>query len=115
MLGRLVLVLLQIVAGWQIAPLIAKHIPALGSLQIFVYAALFALIIWIVGIIGAQVLKDVGTPSPTVLTWALIGGLIGAALTLVPQVTGAVASVIPNVPKFAYPLIGAVLGYLVKR
>ncbi|MFM1815613.1 MAG: hypothetical protein RLZ98_2308, partial [Pseudomonadota bacterium] len=92
------------------------QLPALGALQIFAFALVCAVIVWLVGVIGAQVLKDVSTPSSAVLTAAVVGGLIGAALTLVPQVTTFVAAIAKgSIPKFAYPLLGAVLGYLVKR
>lgn len=115
MLGRLVLILLQIAVGWFVAPLIVSKLPQFGQLTIFIYAAVFAIIVWLIGFIGALVLKDVAQPSPATLTFALVGGLIGAGLTLVPQVTGFVATIIKGVPTLAYPLAGAVLGYALKR
>lgn len=115
MLGRLLLLVLQLAICWFIGPEIFKKLPQLGQLNIFVQAVVFAILVWVIGVVGAIVLKDVGTPSASTLTAALIGALIGAALTLVPDITKAVASAVKGVPLMAYPLVGAVLGYAVKR
>lgn len=115
MLGRLLLLVLQLAICWFIGPEIFKKLPQLGQLNIFVQAVVFAILVWVIGVVGAIVLKDVGTPSASTLTAALIGALIGAALTLVPDITKAVANVIKGVPLMAYPLVGAVLGYAIKR
>ncbi|MCB1547909.1 MAG: hypothetical protein KDJ41_08785 [Hyphomicrobiaceae bacterium] len=113
MLGRLVLILLQLVAGWFLAPMIARHVPIGGDPKIFVMAVLFAIIVWIVGLIGAEVLKDVGRPSSTALAWALVLSLIGAALIVF------LPSLIAQIPlkfdRLLVPLVGAVLGYTFKR
>lgn len=115
MLGRLVLILLQIAVAWFVVPLIATKLPQFGQLTVFLYGAIFALVIWLIGFIGALVLKDVAQPSAATLTYALVGGLIGAGLTLVPQVTGFVGSIVKGVPMLAFPLAGAIIGYAVKR
>ena len=115
MLGRLLLLVLQLAICWFIGPEIFKKLPQLGQLNIFVQAVVFAILVWLIGMVGAIVLKDVGTPSAATLTAALVGALIFAALTLIPDVTRAVGSVIKGVPLLAYPLVGAVLGYAVKR
>lgn len=115
MLGRLLLLILQIALCWFAGPEIFKKLPQLGQLTIFVQAVVFAILVWVVGMLGAIALKDVAQPSAGTLTAALVGGLIGAGLTLFPDVTKAIASVIKGVPLLAYPLVGAVLGYAVKR
>lgn len=116
MLGRLVLILLQIAAGWFIAPMIMTKLPALGGLAIFLDAVVTAIIVWLVGFLGAVVLKDVAQPSPATLTSAVVGGLIGAVLTQVPQVTTFVSGVLKGgIPQRAYLLAGAVIGYAIKR
>jgi len=116
MLGRLILLLIQIAVGWTLAPVVARYLPPLGQLRIFAFALIFAIIVWLVGVIGSLVLKDVAKPSPAALTMALLGALLGAGLTLVPQVTGAVAGLIKGgVPLLVWPLAGAVLGYALKR
>jgi len=111
MLGRLILIALQIAVGWVGAPRVLPYIPAGGDVQIFVHGAAFAVVVWLVGLVGAQVLKDVSTPSPAALTWALAGGLIGAALIVLK-----VPAMIPL--KFAplfLPLGLSILGYTIKK
>lgn len=116
MFGRLVLLLLQIAICWFVGPEIVKKLPSFGpQLNIFMYAVVFAILAWLLGMVGSIVLKDVATPSAGTLTFALVGGLIGAGLTLFPDVTRAIGSVVKGVPTMAYPLIGVVLGYAIKR
>lgn len=117
MLGRLILLLVQLAAGWYAGPQVMARLtlPKLGTFDIFAYAVLFAIIVWLVGVVGAFVLKDVAQPSAGTMTVALIGALIGAGLTLFPDVTKAVSGVIKGVSPLAYPLVGAVLGYAIKR
>ena len=114
MFGRLVLILLQLAVGWFAAPEMAKFIPKLGQLDIFIMAAIFALVVWLVGFIGALVLKDVGQPTPSTLVVALVCALIFAGLTLIPDVMSAINGLV-RIPVVAYPLIGAVIGYAIKR
>lgn len=115
MLGRLLLLVLQLVICWFAGPEIFKKLPQFGQLNIFVHAVVFAILVWLVGMLGAIVLKDVSAPSAGTLTVALVCALIGAGLTLVPEVVKAVARVAKGVPLLAYPLVGAVLGYAIKR
>ena len=112
MLGRLVLILLQITIAWYVAPLIMRHIPVKGDPSLFALAALYALITYLVGLLGAEVLKDVGRPSAAALTWSLVFALIGAALLLVPQIWHAVPL---KFDRLFVPLAFAVLGYHLKR
>ncbi|HRD78031.1 MAG TPA: hypothetical protein PK264_19170 [Hyphomicrobiaceae bacterium] len=116
MLPRIILLLVQLAAGWSLAPHIVRFLPKLGSLDIFVVAAVFAILVVMIGFIGSLVLKEVGPPSSQTMTTVLVVALVFAALTLVPQVVSAVSSVTKGqVPKLAYPLIGAVLGYFARR
>ncbi|MEQ1653407.1 MAG: hypothetical protein ABL897_13025 [Hyphomicrobium sp.] len=114
MLGRLVLIFLQVVAGWGLAPFLRQYIPVSGAFDLFVYAALFALIVYVTGILAALVVKDVATPSPAALTTSLVVALIAAAFAtygwdLVPQLPGGTIS------KRGFVLAGAVLGYMFRR
>ena len=63
MLSRLILLALQLVVAWFGAPYIVRYIPGMGRMEIFVYAAVFAVIVWIVGLVLSQVLRDTGQPS----------------------------------------------------
>ena len=109
------MLLLQLVICWFVGPEIFKKLPQLGQLNIFVQAVVFAILVWLVGMLGAIVLKDVAQPSAAALTAALVGALIGAAITLVPNAMRTISMAVGGVPLIAYPLVGAVLGYAVKR
>lgn len=115
MISRLILTILQLAIAWFAAPFITRYLPGLGQLDIFAFALVIAILVWVVGLLGSLVLKDVATPSSGTLTLAVIVALAGAALTLVPPVTQFVAQVVPGVPLKVYPLIGAVLGYMLRR
>jgi hypothetical protein len=115
MLARLLLLLVQLAVGWFLAPQIARYVPSFGTFDIFIYAVIFALLVTIVGFIGSLILQGVGTPGTGTLTSSLLFALIFAALTLLPPVTNFVADFVPGLQLRLYPLIGAVLGYLIKR
>lgn len=113
MLGRLILVLLQAIVAWFLAPIIAGHIPVPGVFSLFVFAIICAIIVFLVGIVAAQILRDVGQPGSSTLSWALIFALIAAALaTWGPDL-------LPQVPWTRHDrglvVVGAILGYLLKR
>ena len=112
MLGRLVLILLQFAGAWWGAPQIMRHIPLKGDLTVLALALVFAILVFLIGILGAEVLKDVARPSSTSLTWSLGLALVGAVLTLVPQIW----QYIPwRFDRQLVPLAGALLGYHLKR
>lgn len=114
MLGRLVLLLLQIAGGHFLTPIIAGHVPVPGEFSLFVYAIIAAIVVFLIGLLAAQVVKDVAQPSPATLSSALIFALVGAAVatwgpSLVPQIPWNKA------PDRWIVLAGAILGYLAKR
>ena len=85
------------------------------DLDIFVWAILFAVVIFVIGFIGSIVLKGVRTPGAGALTLALVLAIIIAALTLVPQVTRAAADAGLRIATLWWPLVGAMVGYFIKR
>jgi hypothetical protein len=91
---------------------VLKFVPVSGDLKIFAYAVAYAVIIWVVGLVGSFALKDVNLPSSSTLGAALVGGLIGAGLTMVP---GLLAAIPFKFPTLYFPLIGAIAGYMIKR
>jgi hypothetical protein len=114
MLGRLVLIVLQIAAAWVAGPLLRQYIPVSGAFDLFVYAAVFAVIAYVVGILAALIIKDVGSPSPAALTTSLVVALIAAAVAtygmdLIPQLPGGTIS------KRGLVLAAAILGYMMRR
>jgi hypothetical protein len=114
MLGRLVLLLLQIVVGWYGSTYLMGLIHVPGSFHLYVFAIVCAIVVFLIGVIGAQVLKDVGTPSGHTLSWALAFALVAAVLaTFGPQF-------VPQIPWGKVPaeylvLAGAIIGYTIKK
>jgi hypothetical protein len=117
MLPRIVLTLIQLAIGWNYAPQVRSFVPVnIGALDIFLTAVIVAILVWLVGHIGGLVLKDTPPPSTATLSACLVLALAGAALTLIPQIPQTVNGLLKGgVPLRAYPLIGAVIGYLVRR
>lgn len=114
MLGKLILVILQIIVAWGAGPIVRGYIPVPGNFDLFAYAAIFAVLAYIVGILAALVIKDVGTPSPAALTASLVIALIFAAIATFAW------QFVPNIPdttitKRGFVLAGAILGYLIRR
>ena len=115
MLGYLILAILQIIGAWFGAPHILKFIPSgIGATpMLFIQAAIYALIVWVIGLILSFVLKDVRLPHTSTLASTLIGAVLGAVILLVlPMFKIA----LPGDIKPAFVLIaGAILGYLARR
>lgn len=116
MLGRLILLLLQIAVGWFGTNALMGYIHVGGQFHLFIFAVVAAIVVFLIGIIAAQVLKDVGAPSSHTLSWALAFALIAALLwtfgPTVPLLSDVPWSKIPE--KYAV-LAGAILGYMIKR
>lgn len=114
MLGYLVLIALQIVVGWFGKEMLAAQIPNQGALiDAAVDAACFAVVVWLVGLIGSLVLRDVRRPGAQTLVAALVGALVGAAVVqFAPEIINAVPG---RINTEFIPLAGAILGYLVRR
>ena len=89
MLGRLILLLLQIVVAWFLAPIIAGYVPVAGVFGLFVFAIICAIIVFLVGVLGAQVLRDVGQPGSATLTSAVTPRAPPLITTTSPRPTGA--------------------------
>ena len=109
-MGRIVLFVVQLIVVFVVGTAAIKYL-SFDVIRTFVYAMLFALLAWLTGIVGARVLQGVSPPPQQALFTAIVGGLIGAALLFIPQVR----SLVPQLPELAWPVIGAVLGYHVKR
>ncbi len=113
MLGYLALLLFQIIAAVFGAKFILPHIPLPGDLKTFAHAALFAVIVWVVGVVGSQILKDVRMPGSSTLALALVLALICAAIIVFfPQLLAALPI---KFPAIYLALIGALVGYMARR
>ena len=114
MLGKLVLVALQIVVGWGAGSIVRQYIPVSGAFDLFVYAGVFAVLAYATGILASLIIKDVGSPSPAALTSSLVLALIAAAVAtygmdLIAQLPGGTIS------KRGLVLAGAIVGYMLRK
>jgi len=119
MLPRIVLLIIQIAAAWFLADPIKSALPTLVGRQyeIFLYALLYAAIIMVVGFAGSLVLKGLQVPSVRTFFASLVLAIILAAITLFSEITEPIHQALPFLRGNAklYPLIGAVIGYTLKR
>jgi uncharacterized membrane protein YeaQ/YmgE (transglycosylase-associated protein family) len=116
MLARLILLALQLAIAWFAGPKIVGYIPSFSGLQLFVYGAVFAVVVWVVGLILSQVLRETPTPSSSTLVTSLVVALIGAAvIKWLPTLVADAGRLLPRIDDRLYPLIGAVLGYQIRR
>src|SRR5262249_18366903 len=112
MLGRLVLLLLQVAIGWVGAPALMRNIQMGGLRRPFIFAVVAAIVVFLVGIIAAQVLREVAQPSSHTLSWAVVLALVAAAIwTWGPQFVPQLRQVQAEYAVLA----GAILGYMIKR
>ena len=111
-MGRLILFIVQLVVGWFAGQAIVHWLAfGGGSLRIFLFALVFAILAWICGLVGAELLQGVAKPSTAALVSSVVVALIGAAITFVPQMQG----LIRGLEDLYLPLLGAVLGYHLRR
>lgn len=119
MLPRIVLLLIQIAAAWFLADPIKAALPTLlgREYDIFTYALIYAVIITVVGFAGALVLKGVRLPSASTFIASLVLAAILSAITLISQINGPIQEALPLLRGNTklYPLVGAMVGYLLKR
>lgn len=105
--------LLQVVAGLLLAPMIVSLVP-LGRVYHIVYAVVLGLLVWVAGLLVAQVLKG-PAPHRGRLVASVIGALIGVAIVLLPTFVPATENAIHLLSEPLYLLAGALLGYWVVR
>lgn len=112
MFGYIILIPLQFVAAYLGAPIGLAYVQVGGDARTFAHAALYAVIVWLVGLVGSVILKGVRTPSIGTLVLSLVGAMIGAVLMFYPAVLEAIPA---KFPPLYVPLVGAILGYLLRR
>jgi hypothetical protein len=119
MLPRIVLLLIQIAAAWFLADPIKAALPSLIArpYDIFVYAILYAVIIFLIGFSGSLVLKNVRVPSTGTFVACLVLAFVGAGITLIDAVRTTIDSALPLLRsnQKVYALVGALVGYVLKR
>lgn len=120
-LPRIVQFCLQLAAGWYWGPAIKQWLPnallQTQPLDIFFDAFIIAVLVMVVGHSCAWCLKDIRRPSGGTLAVCFALAFLFSAVTLIPQFNTAIEQVIPalRTNRFVYPLIGAMLGYWIKR
>ena len=87
-----------------------------ATFKLYVFAVVAAIVVFLIGVIAAQVLKEVGTPGSHTLSWALTLALIavllwsfGPALPLLKDIPWG------KVPELYAVLGAAILGYHIKK
>jgi hypothetical protein len=116
MLARLVLLAAQLIVGWFATKPILDALPPFGDLEIFAYAVVVGVIVWIVGLVLAQILREVGTPSSATLLACVVVALVGAAIVhFHDSLPAAFRNATRALHDEIYPLIGAALAYAIKR
>ena len=115
MLGRLILLLLQIAVGWFGTNALMGYVNV-GEFRLFIFAVVAAIVVFLIGILAALVIKDVFNPTSRTLTWALAFALIAAVLwTWGPQLP-----LLSEIPwgrlRADYAVLAfAILGYHLRR
>lgn len=121
MLPRIVLFALQLATAWYVADVVvsfvARGFSVARSNEIYVYAVIYPLLIMLVGYAGSRVLKQVTTPSGATLILTLALSIALSLITLFPQAMRMVEILVPSlrVATNIYPLVGALIGYYIKR
>ena len=112
MLGRIVLILVQLAGAWFLAPLVARYIPVTGVVRDLLYALLFAVFAWVIGLVSAEVIKGVNKPQGSSFFWSIVLALVGAAILIAPTYVPNFNFALPlGIATLSLPLIGAVIGY----
>lgn len=118
-LPRIVQFGLQLAGAWYLAPTIKRWLPVqqIQPYDILIDGFIMGATVLVIGHACALVLKDIRRPSGATLLVTFALAFAFAALTLVPQVTAAIEQAIPplRANRFIYPLVGAMLGYWIKR
>jgi hypothetical protein len=116
MLSRLVLLAAQLVVAWFATPPLLDLLPPFAGLRLLAYGVVAAVVVFLVGLVLAQILRDTRPPSSSTLASCILLALAGAALVyfrdhLPLEVRASTRSLREEI----YPLLGAVLGYQLKR
>jgi len=114
MIGRLILIVLQVAGGWGASHAALDAIKVSGDIRLYIFAIVAAVVIFFIGIIGSIVLRGVGRPGLGTLTWSVILALSAAALwSYGPMVFDQVPW--NRIKPEATALIAAMVGYMIKR
>jgi hypothetical protein len=115
MLSHVIALPLQVVIAWFAGPALIGLIPATGAWELFAYAVLYAVLVWIVGVVSAEIMQA-ELPSAGMLVASISLAIVGAAIytwlpTFVPSMSGTWRGLAGQI----FPFVGAILGYQVGR
>lgn len=114
MLGRILLIVMQIVIAWIGGHMFASYVAVGDPYQLFLYALSFAALIYLTGVLGSQLLRGTATPSTAALSTSVAFAIVAALILTFGQ------NVIPPLPDWfnsfdAWVLAAALVGYLIRR
>ncbi len=118
LLSRLVLIFAQLTLTWWWGLELLHLVPLEGHLLIAAFVFIVALLVWLIGVIGAEVLKEVARPSGDTFISTLVAAAIAALLPLIPFAKPLVPQIQSYIPFFQplyLPVVGAVIGYQLQR
>ena len=125
MLAGVVLLAVQLVVGFRATPRLLQALPPFGGLSLFVYAVRAGLVVWLVGLVLSQVCARHAPTLGRYLLAFLTRQSVMAAILLALAGARPIAfrGSLPLELRRAtralsddlYPLLGAVLGYALKR
>lgn len=113
MLG-VVIFIVQAAAAWFLTPAVVSLLP-FGRLYLVAYAVAAALLVWLVGLLGARLLQSIPQPGVVTLLWSIAAALIGVGIAHLLPYSPALAGAMRVVPDAVYPTVGALLGYWLRR
>ncbi len=119
MLGTIVLIGLQLGGSYWLSNKVLEIVGISGIPRLIFLVVVVSLLVWVIGVIASEFLKDVVKPSPNVLVSCLfVSGLI-TAVAIIPLFQDYVEKVqeafLSGIPLHHYPLIGAVAGYYLSK
>jgi hypothetical protein len=120
MLPRIVLLVLQLAAGWFVVPQLKVSLQGFvpPGYDLLFLAVLYAVVIMVVGFIGSVVMKGLPIPSSgTFIVMLILACAIAAVVKWAPQYLQTVEDPVPLLRsnRALYPFAAALLGYYLKK
>ncbi len=119
MLGTIVLIGLQFGGSFWLSNKVMELVGISGLLRLGFLVVVVSLLVWVIGVIASEFIKDVPKPSPNVLMSCMfVSGLI-TAVAIIPLFADYVEKIqeafLSGIPLHRYPLIGAIVGYYLSQ
>ena len=100
---KAVIIVVQIVLGWIVGFVTVSAIGLGNGAELVGFPAVFSLVVWAVGLLGARVTSDEVSQPMMRLIGTFVVSAVGAAILLIPGAWG--------FQGLLMPLVGAVAGY----